>query len=104
MSESTSQFNFAARRCRKCDWPCVGSGISVRGVVYICRACGWVGEYSRRACLLRWVFQLTFFSVLFRDPQRRARSRERRMVALHAIHRIYEQALREKIIKLVGLW
>ena len=38
------------------------------------------------------------------DPQRRARSRERRMVALYAIRRIYEKALREKIIKLVGLW
>ena len=94
------QFAFARRRCRTCDWPAILRSWR-RGVkIYECRSCGMVFTYSRKQHLLRWVFKLAYYAIRLNRILRRPR----RNMALIAIREIPEAGLREKIIRLAGLW
>lgn len=56
--------------------------------------------YSRKQYLLRWVFKLTYYAIRLR----RILSMPRRNMALMAIREVHKAGLREKIIRLAGLW
>ena len=95
------QFAFARRRCRTCDWPAILRSRNRRGVnIYECHSCGMVFTYSRKQHLLRWMFKLAYYAIRLR----RILSTPRRNIALIAIREVSEAGLREKIIRLAGLW
>lgn len=115
------QFAFARRRCPECDyWPaaCLGpvkracqSGKLGRhrgqivGYNYQCRVCGSLQVYWLHKKLLRWAFQLAYYSILFDNVKRRVRTEARRLMALHALRdNVSEVTLREKIVRMAGLW
>ena len=99
---TSPQFAFARRRCRTCDWPAIAHAVSgKRGVtIYECRSCGMVFTYSRKQYLLRWVFKLTYYTICLG----RILGSHRRKMALLALREVPEVGLREKIIRLAGLW
>ena len=99
--DTGSQVAFARRRCRACGFPCmVVSGVR-HGYLYRCKACGAKHLYTRRRDLLRWTFLITFYSFLF---TRRDRTRSRRLTALVVLRPINESGLRERILRMAGLW
>ena len=100
-SAAPPQFACARRRCRTCDWPAICRSGGRRGVrIYQCRSCGMVFTYSRKQHLLRWVFKLAYYAIRLR----RILSAPRRHMALMAIRDVPEAGLREKIIRLAGLY
>jgi len=92
-----SQFASARRRCRRCDFPAqVLAGSHKR---YLCRACGTTFTHRRKK-ILNWAFKLTYYAICLNRMLRTPR----RNMALLAIRKVPEVVLREKIIRLAGLW
>ena len=70
--------------------------------------CSWITRYVMKTlklkCLLRWVFKMVYYSILFQVPVRRKRFAAHRLSALCAIVRISEPQLRKDIICKARLW
>lgn len=92
-------FAFARRRCRRCDFPAQVLAGSHNKTTYLCRACGTTFTHRHKK-ILNWAFKLTYYAIrlnrMLRTP--------RRNMALLAIRKVPEVVLREKIIRLAGLW
>ena len=70
--------------------------------------CNWISRYVMETlklkCLLRWVFKMVYYSVLFQVPVRRKRFAAHRLDALRAVDRISEPQLRKEIICKARFW
>ena len=106
ISHRASQFSFARTRCRHCNYSALSRGYTKDGVLYMCFTHHISGDrntthiYSPKRHLLRWVFKLTYYAIRLR----RILSAPRRNMALLALRKVPEAGLREKIIRLAGLW
>ena len=99
------QFAYARRRCRKCDWPsivvCMG-GVGKGGYRFQCRSCGSKHTYIRKNQLLKWIFKLTFYSILIQRPVTKRRHLLTALGVL-ATKGIHMPEVREMIVRKAGL-
>ena len=102
-SSPSVQFAFAIRRCRGCDWPSVVVGIGESGKTYFfqCRSCGAIHNH-RRCHILKYIFRLAYFTVLFMRP---VAKRRHRIITLYvlALNGISMPEIRELIARKAGV-